>query len=123
MSKPQNKKPAVAKPPPTSQLNAITGMLPVRNDRNFKNGTEARPHPSPLPREREKRWQRSLNTTPLGADAVFERTPNHATNATKAFELSSIVQNLPLSPGERAGVRASPLALPRVHQTLKRASL
>ena len=79
--------------------------------------------PALSPGEREKLWQPSWNTTRLGHRAVLEPKPNHATSAIRASELSSTVRNLPLSPGERAGVRASvPLALPRVHQTL-RASL
>jgi hypothetical protein len=53
------------------------------NDRNLENGTEARPHPSPLPQER-----------------------GNAAKATKTFELSGNVRNLSLSPGERVGVRA-----------------
>jgi hypothetical protein len=72
----------------------------------------ARRRPDPLPQEREERWQRSWNITHLGGGGVFERRRNHATNATRAFELSSTAQNLSLSPGERAGVSASLPSVP-----------
>jgi hypothetical protein len=94
-------------------------------------GFYARPHPGPLPpafamsygsagRERGNGSQPSWKTTPLGGGAVFERRPTNATSATQAFELSGTARNLSLSPGERAGVRASvPLALLGVHYTLR----
>jgi hypothetical protein len=83
--------------------------------------------------EREKRWQRLRNRTPLGDGVVcglisgFYDRPHpsplpqergNAAKATQTFELSSNVRNLSLSPGERVGVRAGlPLTLPRVHHT------
>jgi hypothetical protein len=58
--------------------------------------------PALSPGERESRWQRSWNTALLGGGTVFERSRNRPTTVTKAFELSSIVQNFSLSLGERA---------------------
>ena len=70
-------------------------------------GFYIRPHPGPLPQEREEHSPRSWNTMPVGGPTVFEQRRNHATSANKAFELSDASGDLPLSPGERAGVRAS----------------
>jgi hypothetical protein len=78
-----NKKPDAARLPLTSGLSASAGMPPAMNDRNLKSGLQARPHPSPLPRER-----------------------GNSADANQALEFSSIVRALPLSSGERAGVRA-----------------
>jgi hypothetical protein len=77
------------------------------HDRTLKNRTKARPHPGPLPRERENRSPRSWKNTFLGRRAVFDRKQTNAINATKTFDLSGTVQNPSLSLGERAGVRAS----------------
>jgi len=60
------------------------GQKPMTLARNFKNGLHARPHPNPLPQEREE-----------------------ASNAASAPQPSTAVQRLSLSLGERAGVRAS----------------
>jgi hypothetical protein len=76
----------------------------------------------PLPQEREERSQRLWNTAFPGRRAVFKRKQTNAINATRGYELSSTVQNLPLSPGERAGVRASvPLTFPQVAPAVLRA--
>ena len=70
-----------------------------------------RPHPGPLPQEREEHSQRSWNPIPLGLRTVFERRPYRAPIATGAFEPSSDARNISLSLGERAGVRASVLQI------------
>jgi len=79
----------------------------------------ARPHPGPLPQERGRHSPRWWKPTPQGVGAVLERRSSNATDATKAIDFSTTARRFSLSPGERAGVRASlPLTFPRVHYTL-----
>ena len=66
-----------------------------------------RPHPGPLPQEREKIIPSASASNRLGDQILV--AVNHLVRvvATRACELSSGVTSLSLSPGERAGVRAS----------------
>jgi len=92
---------------------------PTPAERNRKNGLHARPHPGPLPQERERRSRRLWKTTRPGVGAPSGWKGSNATDATEAIELSNNVRKFSLSPGERAGVRASlPLTLPRLHHAL-----
>jgi hypothetical protein len=50
---------------------------------------------------------RLRKTTPLGVVAAFEPKGDNATKPTKALDLSASGRRFSLSPGERAGVRAS----------------
>ncbi len=67
---------------------------------------DARPHPGPLPQEREKRTPRhsTWNVVDLRAAVGTER--RLAANATESNARFGDVTSLSLSPGERAGVRA-----------------
>src|ERR1035441_10249616 len=81
-------------------------------------GLKARPHPGPLPQEREDRSERLWPAADLGGGAAFARKRNNAPNATSAFELTGAARMLSLSSGERAGVRASvPLTVRGVNRT------
>ena len=66
-----------------------------------------RPHPGPLPQERENRRPLSRKPTALHAVMRFAATEPGVAIATKPNEFSSDVAPLTLSSGERAGVRAS----------------
>jgi hypothetical protein len=67
-------------------------------------GLKARPHPGPLPQEREDRSERLWPAADLGGGAAFARQRNNAPNATSAFELMGAARMLSLSSEERAGV-------------------
>ena len=82
-----------------------------------------RPHPGPLPQEREKRSPRLGGADAPGCRAVFPANDEAAAIATVTNEFSNNAASLPLSPGERAGVRASvkltsaiPAHIRRYHQ-------
>jgi len=63
--------------------------------------------PALSPEERGRRSRRWRKTTRPGVGAPSGRKGNHATDATEAIELSNSARTLSLSPGVRAGVRAS----------------
>jgi len=65
---------------------------------------KVRPHPCPLPREREKRSLRSCNTMPLAHRKILKRRHNRSASPTEAFELSHAVRDVSLSRGKRAGL-------------------
>jgi hypothetical protein len=67
----------------------------------------ARPHPGPLPQERENHLPASGKATVLGPSISFHAKKKAAAIATAANEFWSDVERLSLSPGERVGVRAS----------------
>jgi hypothetical protein len=71
----------------------------------------ARPHSGPLPQERGNRSQRFGEAGATACRTAFSTNDEGAAMAPKANELSSTGRKLSLSPGERAGVRAS-LPLP-----------
>jgi hypothetical protein len=81
-------------------------------------GLKARPHPGPLPQEREDRSRRWWINVALASGAAIARRRSNPTNATTAFELTGAARQLSLSSGERAGVRASvPLTVRGVNRT------
>jgi hypothetical protein len=80
-----------------------------RECRGGKKNSEmnVRPHPGPLPQEREKRPPRVGATDALGRRSIFRERLNQAAIATVTPKLSCDAPTLSLSPGEKAGVRAS----------------
>ncbi len=66
-----------------------------------------RPHPSPLPRERENRPQRAGEIEPWNYPASSGPSIRAAANVPSAYRFSADTESPSLSPGERAGVRAS----------------
>ena len=73
----------------------------------IKNQMNARPHPGPLPQERENYRPLSRKTNVLCSAKKFVANEQGAAMATKTNKFSRDAALLPLSPGERAGVRAS----------------
>jgi len=67
----------------------------------------ARPHPGPLPQERENGSPVSGDGSTRGVRPTLDPHKFAAAIANTATELSDTVVMLSLSPGERAGVRAS----------------
>ncbi|TAK93389.1 MAG: tetratricopeptide repeat protein [Verrucomicrobia bacterium] len=65
-----------------------------------------RPHPGPLPQEREKTSQVFSAVIARGSTTPFRKNEQAATTANRATEFSSNTDSPSLSPGERAGVRA-----------------
>jgi len=72
-----------------------------------KSQINARPHPCPLPRERENRPQITGATNIPCKQARLEAKGIETVIAQWTNELSNNAAWLTLSPGERAGVRAS----------------
>jgi hypothetical protein len=68
---------------------------------------DARPHPGPLPQERENRRPHSRETTAHRSVTRLAGTEPGVAKATKPDEFSSDAAWLTLSQGERAGMRAS----------------
>ena len=68
---------------------------------------DVRPHPGPLPQERENYRPLSRKTNMLCSAKQFVANEQGAAMATKTNKFSRDAALLPLSPGERAGVRAS----------------
>jgi hypothetical protein len=67
----------------------------------------ARPHPSPLPQERENRTPRFGEVDALGGRVVSSAKKQIAATTTVAVEFSEDAQSRSLCPGERVRVRAS----------------
>src|SRR2546421_6252483 len=67
----------------------------------------ARPHPGPLPQERVNRWPLFRDQRGIGARTHFRASLSEAAIATAPENFSNAAAVLSLSPGERAGVRAS----------------
>ena len=65
-----------------------------------------RPHPGPLPQEREKHSPRLGHADAPGCRVIFSAKDEQAAITIATDELSNAVAPLSLSPGERAGVRA-----------------
>ena len=65
-----------------------------------------RPHPGPLPQERENRSAVFCEANAPGGRSVLETNELVAAIANRADEFSNPAALLSLSPGERAGVRA-----------------
>ena len=72
-----------------------------------ENEVNARPHPGPLPQERENRSPMSGDTDALSFPNSCETKAREATIAKATSRFSDATALLSLSPGERAGVRAS----------------
>ncbi len=77
-------------------------LLPL----DLRSVMNVRPHPGPLPQERE-----NLSPPPGGMDAFgfttrFDQDGTKPATGAAADELSNSVRSFSLSPGERAGVRA-----------------
>ena len=73
----------------------------------MKNGLQDRPHPGPLPQEREDRSPRFGDAEVAACRATFSTNAEVGAVAPKMNELSSTGRKLSLSPRERVGVRAS----------------
>jgi len=71
------------------------------------NRVDARPHPGPLPQERVNRSPFSGDKNASGVPSRFGASLSEAAVATVLENFSNAAPALPLSPGERAGVRAS----------------
>src|SRR5687768_12190363 len=69
--------------------------------------TNARPHPGPLPQERENTLTLTTGSNGFPAPAWFVSRPKPETNAVKIADWSPSPRTLTLSRGERARVRAS----------------
>ena len=65
---------------------------------------DARPHPGPLPQERENRQPPFGNVTTLGTRPLLEANERKTGLAELNARISRNVNLLSLSPGERAGV-------------------
>jgi len=74
---------------------------------DWGSGLKFRPHPGPLPQERENRSAASVcaKTVRLGK-LFFSAHHGNAAAASGDIKLSNCDASLTLSPGERAGVRA-----------------
>ncbi len=71
-----------------------------------KSALEFRPHPDPLPQEREKRLPRYDDANLPGSQTLRSANEPSPANATTTIDLSSAPRRCPLSPGERGRVRA-----------------
>ena len=71
-----------------------------------------RPHPGPLPQERENRPPASGESSRCDGSIRFHTKTRAAEIAIEPDEFSSLDQPLSLSPGERAGVRANVISSP-----------
>jgi len=67
---------------------------------------DAHPHPCPLPQERENGSPLSAATIVLGSPTRTEAHLRKTATANKTYETPEERELFPLSPGERAGVRA-----------------
>ncbi len=70
------------------------------------NGVYVRPHPAPLPQEREKYSPALCETMAAGCRTRTGRNRKNEPIATGTCKFSSAARWLSLSPGERVGVRA-----------------
>ena len=71
----------------------------------------ARPHPGPLPQERGNRSQGFIGAEVSGFSPRLETNHMKAGTGMVAHEFFSDAQSFSLSPGERAGVRASVITI------------
>jgi len=71
------------------------------------NGVYARPHPGPLPQERENHSPVTGDSEMTGSLALFGANDGKAVTAMTTTKFFGNAHSFPLSPGERAGVRAS----------------
>jgi len=69
--------------------------------------SNARPHPGPLPQEREDRSLINGSSSVVLDCVRFSKTASKATTALCVHEISEAFRTFTLSPGERVGVRVS----------------